>query len=365
MTRAGMWSHIALCAVALSFAWVSAHRVAEKKGGPSSVTLLDVEPGEIAKVTYRWDKGQTETTLSGAGAARRATVKVDRQLPPKKPDDKKPDDKKPDDKKPDDKKPDGPQPDTHVPTDASVPPADVAEPTREVAVIPGGKVVLTAVAALEPLKTKRTLGPVDDAERLTAMGLSPPVRRLEVTAGARSLTLEIGEASFGAQGRYARVVGSRDVHLIDGAIVTGLEGGVDALLEKRLVPAELDAIVGFTVRRGDKTAAFVHVDRDQASVRFVASKDDPTTKKEAAGKALSTLRNLRGNALVSADVAAQATSIVAAAVIETETGPLFVELVERGDQPGSFVLRSGGTSYEATATQARELQDDLDAALGE
>jgi hypothetical protein len=360
MTRVGMWSHVALCALALSFAWVSAHRVAEKKGGPSSVTLLDVEPGAVTKISYRWDKGQTETTLSGTGAARRATVKVDRELPAKKPDEKKPADKKPDEKKPDDKKPDD-----AAPSAASASPADVAPPAREAAVIPGGKVVLSALAALEPLKTKRSLGPVDDGERLTAMGLSPPLRRLEVTAGSKTLTLELGEASFGAQGRYARVAGSRDVHLIDGAIVTGLEGGVDALLEKRLVPAELDAIVGFTLRRGEKTAAFVHVDRDQASVRFVASKDDPTTKKDAAGKVLSTLRNLRGNALAAADVAAQANTVIAAAVVETETGPLSVELVERGDQAGVYLLRSGGYSYEATATQARELQDDLDAALNE
>lgn len=365
MTRVGMWSHIVLCALALSFAWVSAHRVAEKKGGPSSVTLLDVEPGAVTKVSYRWDKGQSETTLSGTGAARRATVKVDRELPAKKPEEKKPEEKKPDEKKSDEKKPDDKKPDDAATSAANASPADVAPPAREAAVIPGGKVVLSAIAALEPLKTKRSLGPVDDGERLTAMGLSPPLRRLEVTAGAKTLTLELGEASFGAQGRYARVAGSRDVHLIDGAIVTGLEGGVDALLEKRLVPAELDAIVGFTLRRGEKTGAFVHVDRDQASVRFVASKDDPTSKKDAAGKVLSTLRNLRGNALAAADVAAQANTVVAAAVVETETGPLSVELVERGDQAGVYLLRSGGYSYEATATQARELQDDLDAALSE
>jgi hypothetical protein len=347
MTRFGMWFHVSLCVAALAFAWSSAHRVAEKKGGPSSVTLFDVAAGDVTRVVYSWDKGRTETVLSGRGDARRATVTIDRELPPKKPE-------KNDSRKDDQK-------------DAAandVPAALEAPPERETGVIPGGKTVLSAVAALEPLKTKRSLGVVDDEARLGAMGLAKPVRRLEVQAGSRSLALEIGEASYGAQGRYARVVGSREVHLIDGAIVTGLEGGRDALLEKRIVPWDLEKIAGFSVTRGDKAGAFVHVDRDQPSVRFVAAKDDPATKKDAAGKLLSTLRNLRGSSLVSADAAAKAGAVVVAVVIETEHGSWPVELVERGDSEG-FLLRAGGYSYEATPTQARELQDDVDAALAD
>jgi hypothetical protein len=348
MTRFGMWFHVTLCAAALAFAWVSAHRVAEKKGGPSSVTLFDVAAGDVTKVVYTWDKGRTETGLVGRDDARRATVTIDRELPPKKPEKK-------DEKKPENK------------DDAAaveVPAALEAPPERETGVVPGGKTVLSAIAALEPLKTKRSLGVVDDDARLSAMGLTKPVRRLEVQAGNRSLVLEIGEASYGAQGRYARVAGSREVHLIDAAIVTGLEGGKDALLEKRLVPWELEKIAGFSLTRGDKTGAFVHVDRDQASVRFVAGKDDPATKKDAAGKVLSTLRNLRGTALASADASAKASAVVVAVVIETESGPWSVDLVERGDSEG-FLLRAGGFTYEATPTQARELQDDVDAALAE
>lgn len=357
MTRFGMWFHVTLCAAALAFAWVSAHRVAEKKGGPSSVTLFDVAPGDVTKVVYSWDKGRTETGLVGRGDARRATVAVDRELPPKKPEkkDEKNDEKKPEDK--DDKKPE-------AAAAPEVPAALEAPPERETGVVPGGKTVLSAIAALEPLKTKRSLGVVEDEARLSAMGLVQPARRLEVQAGSKSLVLEIGEASYGAQGRYARVAGSREVHLIDAAIVTGLEGGKDALLEKRLVPWELEKIAGFSLTRSDKSTAFVHVDRDQASVRFVAAKDDPATKKDAAGKVLSTLRNLRGAALASAEASAKAGAVVVAVVIETESGPWPVDLVERGDSEG-FLLRAGGFSYEATPTQARELQDDVDAALAE
>lgn len=348
MNRVGMWFNVTLCALALAFAWTAAHAVAEKKGGPSSVVLLEAAAGDVTSVVYSWDKGRTETTLVGTGPARRATVTVDRELPPKKPEKK--------DEKKDDKKDDA--------APADVPDALVAPPEREAGVVPGGKTVLTAIAALEPLKTKRSLGVVDDAARLTAMGLTAPLRRLEVKTAKATLVLEIGEASYGAQGRYARVVGSREVHLIDPAIVTGLEAGKDALLEKRLVPQDLEQITGFTLKRADKTGPFVHVDKDQASVRFVASKDDPTTKKDAAGKLLSTLRNLRGNSLASADAIAKAGAVVVTAIIESTNGPWPVDLVERGDAEG-HLFRVGGFVYEATATQARELQDDVDAALAE
>lgn len=360
MSRLGMWFHVAVCVGALAFAWVSAHQVAEKKGGPSSVVLLDAAAGDVTGVTYTWDKGRTETSLLGTGAARRATVKVDRELPPKK-DDKKDVDKKDADKKDGDKK-DADNKDAAK--DDAVPEALVEPPAREQGTVPGGKTVLSAIAALEPLKTKRSLGVVDDVARLEAMGLKAPLRRLEVKTAKSTLTLEIGEASYGAQGRYARVAGSPEVHLIDGGIVTGLEGGLDALLEKRLAPFELEGIAGFSLQRGDKSGAFVHVDKDQASVRFVATKDDPGTKKDAAGKLLSTLRNLRGAALATPEATAKAGAVVATVVLDTTTGPWPIELLERGDAEGSL-LRAGGFIYDATATQAREVQDDVDAALAE
>ena len=353
MSRLGMLFHVVVCAAALAFAWASAHRVAEKNGGPSSVTLLEAAEGEVTRLTYTWDKGQTVTTLTGSGKARAAEVKVDRELPSTDKGDAK--DKK-DDKKGDkgDEKDDGDSAD-------AVPDALAEPPARETATIPGGKGVLSAVAAVEPLKTKRSLGVVE-GERLVAMGLSEPTRTLEIVTGKKTLTLEIGEASYGAQGRYARVKGSAEVHLIDSAIVTGLEGGVDALLEKRMLSAELDDIVGFSVAHGERSGSYVHVDREQASKRFVAEASVPTVKKDGAGKLLTTLRNLRATKLAAADVAAGA--VVVVVDVDVVGGKKHIELVERAEGAG-HLLKSGGFVYEASATQARELMDDVDAATSE
>jgi hypothetical protein len=347
-----MWFHIVVCVGALAFAWTSAHRVAEKTGGPSSVTLLDVEEGDVTRLTYTWEKGQTITTVVGAGKARSAEVKVDRELPPPpKPKDK---DKDKDAKDKDAK--DGAD-------DATPPEALVEPPARESGLVPGGKGVMSAVAALEPLKTKRSLGSVD-GDRLVAMGLSAPSRTLEIVAKGKTLTLEVGEASYGAQGRYARVRGSTEVHLIDSGIVSGLEGGIDALLEKRMVTTELEDIKGFSVAHGERSGAFVHVDRDQASKRFVASVDAPTVKKDGAGKLLTTLRNLRATKLAAADVVAGA--VVITVDVDVEGGKKRIELLERGEGAGEgHLLRSGAYTYEASLTQARELMDDVDAAVSE
>lgn len=338
MSRTTLWLHAVLCALALGFAWRTAHTEKEKKGGPSVTVLLDADKGDVVSVDYTWDKGTTKTVVSGTAKNRSAVVDVDREVPKKAPP-----------KKKDDK--------DEAPA-ALV--EEVAE--REKATLPGGKNVITAIEALEPLKTLRTLGVVDDV-RLLAMGLQPPLRTLTVTTKKKTLVLELGEASYGAQGRYARVKGDSVVHLIDAAIVTGLEGGADSLLEKRLLTAELDAITGFAVKStkkdSEKVAAFIHVDKDQASTRYFAKKDDPGRKDEAAGKLMTSLRNLRGNKLVTntggdADLGA----VVATFVVDVAGSAVTIEIVERAD---GFVARVGRWVYELTATQSKELFDDVSA----
>ena len=81
MTRAALWLHVLLCGVALCFAWQSAHEVKVKKGGPSSVVLLEAAKGDVVDVLYTWDKGSTHTTLEGSDKARAAIVEDDREVP--------------------------------------------------------------------------------------------------------------------------------------------------------------------------------------------------------------------------------------------------------------------------------------------
>lgn len=357
MTKNTMLFHAVLCVVALAFAWQSAHTAKVKKGGPSAVVLLDAEKGDVASVTYTWDKGSTRSVVAGGEKSRSVVIDVDRELPPKK---------EPPKKKPaKDEAPDA-GPDAGVVDEAAAP--VVVE--REKATLPGGKSVLTAIEALEPLKTKRTLGVVDDT-RLDAMGLKTPLRTLEVTTkGGKTVVLELGEQSYGAQGRYARVKGDGTVHLIDAAIATGFEGGADTLLEKRMLTAELETIGGYALKAGDKTGAWLHVDKDQPSKRYFGKKDDPQSKDDVAGKLMTTLRNLRANKLASADVAQKAGDVIATFSVDVAGAPVVIELLERGDPPaegaapGGHLARLGKWVYELTATQSKELLDDVDAIGG-
>ncbi len=342
MTRAALWLHVLLGVAALGFAWQSAHQVKAKNGGPSSVVLLDADKGEVVDVLYTWDKGSTHTTLEGKAKARSAVVDVDREVPAKKETPKKKD--------------------PHEPDEAPTAPEPTATPAdRDKATLPGGKSVLTAIEALEPFKTKRTLGVVDEA-KLEAMGLKTPLRSLVVkTARGKTLTLDVGEQSYGAQGRYARVRGDNVVHLIDAAIATGLEGGSDALLEKRLLTAELESIRGFSLKAGAATGGWVHVDKDQATKRFFAKSDDLSAKDDPAGKLMTTLRNLRATKLASADT--KSTALAAAFVVDVDGQPVTIEIFERGTGDGQLA-RVGRWVFELSATQSKELLGDIDAALG-
>lgn len=343
MNRATLWLHVVLCVVGLGFAWQQAHKETEKKGGPSSTVLLDADKGDVTGVVYTWDKGSTKTVVNGAGSVRSAVVDVDRELAKKTPPKKK---------------------DDHGNDVAPEAIANDAPPERESVTVPGGKNVLSAIEALEPLKTKRTLGVVDDA-RLEAMGLKAPQRTLTITTkNKKTLTLELGEQSYGAQGRYARVKGDSVVHLIDAAIATGLEGGADTLLEKRLITADLEDITGFSYKSGDKSGAWTHVNKDQVSTRYFAKKDDPTAKDETAGKLMTTLRNLRGNKLAAKSVVDALGAVVVSFTVDVSgAAPVVIDVVERADadaDKGAAAARVGRWVYELTATQTKELLGDVE-----
>lgn len=354
MSARTLFAHAAFALAALVTAWLLAHRVDEKKGGPTSVTLLDAKKGEVRALEYTWPKGRSSISTGEGGKTRTATVEVDRTVEPKK--DPKKDPKKKDDKNADKQGADaGPES-----ADAGVAEPEPT-PTREQARFPGGKTVITAIEALEPLRTRRTLGDVD-AARLKEMGLEHPERTLVVTtAGGAKITLELGESSYGGQGRYARKQGDATVHLVDAALVTGLEGGPETLMEKRLLVAEPEQVLGFSARHGDKGGAFVQVDRGQSATRHFAPKDDPSAKSEPADAVMKTLRDLRATKLAAGPQAAG--SVVASIAVELEGGArTTVELVERIDAAGHLV-KLDAWLFEVSETQGKELLEDLDALL--
>lgn len=358
--------HALACVLAVGFAWRMAHRVVEKQGGPSSRTLLDAAKGDVVSVEYKWARGTSKVTSTGAEKNRVVVVDLAREIePPKDKDkDKKDKDKKDKDKKKDDAKTDaGPESVADAgPSDASEAPV---EKKREEARFPAGKTVMNGVEALEPLKTRRTLGVVD-AARLKSMGLDAPERFLVVTTkNGKTLELEIGESSYGGQGRYARVKGEQDVHLLESVIATGFEGAADTMMEKKPLPLAVEDIAGYDVRFGDKSAAFVHKDREQSAKRKFVPKDNLESSADEPGKLMTTLRNLRGGKLV-ADESMVGSAVASFKVdVVDKQEPIVIELHERVDGAGhvvrATVSKGNAWAWEISETQGKELLEDLEA----
>ena len=336
MSLRALLSHALLCVLALAFAWRMAHRAEETRGGPTSRVLLEANKGDVVALEYRWPRGTAKVTSAGADKDRAVTVELSREIEAAKPK----------------------QADV---LDAG-PPAAVPPPQREDARFPAGKSVLLGLEALEPLKTRRTLGEVD-AARLQSMGLTSPERSLVVTMkNGKQLVLDVGEASFGGQGRYARVQGDSVVHLLESVLGTAFEGAPDAMMEKRVLPVPVEELLGYRARFGDKEGAYLHRDREQSALRKFVPKDEPSSTAAEPAKVMTTLRNLRGGKLV-AD-AKLAGSVVASFSVDivNKQAPVKLEVRERSDGAGHLIT-SGEWTWELGETQAKELLDDLETLL--
>jgi hypothetical protein len=337
--KAALRWNAGLLAAALGFAWIMSNRAADH-GGPSESKLLDCQPGEVTRIAYTWPQGTTVTTSVGTDKQRRVVVDVERDVIVK--------------------------PEVAPPhTDGGVI-DDAVPPTtkHESAHVPAGKTVLASLELLEPLKARRTLGDVDDA-REKAMGLDKPQRTLAITTAGKTLTLDVGEASYGAQGRYVRVHGERAVRLIDNAIVNGLEGGADTLMERRVVVEAPEDIAALLVQVGDKSATFMHVDRDQPQKQHFARKDDPTGKSDEANQVLTTLRGLR---VTSWSVANGRALGPVVATCQLDVGGHVRTLALHDPAPGgtptdASTIEVDGLVGDLNAAQSKELLEDARAAL--
>ena len=132
-------------------------------------------------------------------------------------------------------------------------------------------------------------------------------------------------------------------------------------MEKRLLVAEPDKVLGFAARHGDRSGAFVHMGRGQAATRHFAPKDDPTAKSEQAGAVMKTLRDLRAAKLAAGPQVAG--SVVATITVDLDGGAkVALELLERVDAAG-HLIKLDDWLFEITETQGKELLEDLDALL--
>jgi hypothetical protein len=352
MTRALIGHAVLLVgALGLAFAvWTGD----KSKGDDEAPVLVALAVEQLASLRYTWPEGETQLTPVGAGEDRSYRVHLTRRTAVKKPAASQP----------------ATLPATSQPAavdggaaeDAGAAPA-VEEIKVETSSFPAGATVAQALEKLAPLTALRSLGRVDGAQ-LTRMGLDQPARVLEVQAGARSYTLEIGDKTYGAQGHYARLRGQAEVVLIASAVVNGLEGAESKLMEWRLAPVEVEAIAALELRSGPRTTRLLHVDREQPQKRHFALASSPEQKSDEAEGLVNRLRGLRASLYLEQAPAPGAASEAVTFVVQRAQGqPLQISLLELGDGSG-YLARSGTWIAEVSAAQARGLIDDAAALLG-
>jgi len=334
--RQGLWFHAGLLGVALIVAYLVWTGKPDDQAEQPVVVALD--PADIVSVTYHWPEGENKLLPEGKGNERSVLVQsaVDAKKPTSQP--------------------------SSAPASqpASAPASQPVE--RERAQFPAGSSVLKSLEAMAPLKVLRVLGDVETA-RLGQMGLSSPQRTLTVDAGSKSYALEIGDTTYGGQGRYARLRGKPEVYLIANATVLGLEGPAPRLMEWRLLPTELEHIVAIDVKSGSRNGAFVQVERAQESKRHFAPAATPEERSDEATNLVGKLRGLRATKyLTEAPAPGSATEAATFAVKLDNGAPVTLQVLERVDGKG-YSVRAGRWLAEVAEAQARELVEGAAAAL--
>lgn len=338
--RQGLWFHAGLLGVALIVAYLVWTGKPDDRNEQPVVVAID--PADVVSVSYSWPEGENKLLPEGKGSDRSVLVQsaVDVKKPASKP-----------------SSAPASQPSSQPVSQPASAPAE-----RERAQFPAGGSTLKALEALAPLKALRALGEVD-AARLPQMGLTTPQRTLTVEAGGKSYTLDIGDTTYGGQGRYARLRGKPEVYLIANATVLGLEGPAPRLMEWRLLPAELEHIVSVDVKSGGRGGSFVQVERAQESKRHFAPATAPGERSDEATNLMGKLRALRASKyLTEPPVPGSATEAAAFAIKLDNGAPLTLQVFERTDGKG-YSVRAGRWLAEVAEAQARELVEGATAAL--
>lgn len=342
-------AHAALLLVGALLSYLAWNRP-DDGGDDEELVLAELEEKDLEQVTLTWPEGELTVTPLGEAEQRTwaATLSYEK-------------DEKPDEKDADEKGADEKGDDEQV-ADAG-PVVEAKEPTkvRVTERFPGGRSVERAMKALAPLRARRSLGQVA-ADRLDAMGLDSPERKLVVRAKGKAWTFVVGEATYGDQARYAKLEGRDEVLLLDSAAVRGLEGTPSRLMEPRIVTLESEEIAAMTLTSGERRATFTHVDRDQPKKRHFVLEGAPEQRSEEAAGLLSTLRGLRVTKYVDKAALAGASPRATITLARAEGDPVAVTIHEVSGG-SDFIVEAGSWIAEVPAARAKNLLDDVTAAL--
>lgn len=233
----------------------------------------------------------------------------------------------------------------------------------EPATFPSITVAKQLVAKLAPMRAMRAVGEIAP-EREAEFELDKPKGTLTVTVSGTTHKLVVGGSTPGSGGRYVRDDASKQVYIIDAAIVRDLEGGSGRLSESSLHEFKTSDPVAATVAAGGEKKQLVRGGTDAA--RFWADAAAPETNDETAANWLQKVDRLRPVEYL--DTLPEAATSIVRVEYRGEAGELgFVELHRYTGEDGKKEYAITTEHLRMPATVARrtgeQVEDDLGALI--
>lgn len=120
-----------------------------------------------------------------------------------------------------------------------------------------GDAVTDLLSVLQPLNAERIIETTP--ANLNLYGLTSPELEIDVVGkNGQTHKLELGDATPTGASVYAMVAGKPDVYITPSFNKSGLDKGLDALRDTRLVPVDVDKITQMEFRKGNQDIVFGH-----------------------------------------------------------------------------------------------------------
>ncbi|MEM9193206.1 MAG: DUF4340 domain-containing protein [Myxococcota bacterium] len=145
----------------------------------------------------------------------------------------------------------------------------------------------------EPFRAARSLGEVEE-DLMEDLELNDESPVLAVhCAGGDSKEYRVGGATFGTRGqRYLQASDGGPVYLVDGAVVSQLQGAENAFAQRQLHTFEWPQVAQLELNIGDSSITMQQRDRAEARLAFWVDAADPETRNDTLGNWISRLRGL-------------------------------------------------------------------------
>jgi hypothetical protein len=205
-----------------------------------------------------------------------------------------------------------------------------------------GKAATELAAGLSPLFAVRKLDDVTP-EKLKTIALDAPVEHVILERNGKTTDIELGGEAYGTKDRYARIVGTNDIYLIDDEVLRSLKFARTRLPDRDLFPFETQKIESAVVSDGTSSIALTQKNRDDKDKATWAPADAPDDTSAQYKTWMDKFLKAKGSSYVNeADVPKDLELRFQVTLTGEGSGPETVEIFQSGDA-GDWYAKSGYT----------------------